>query len=167
MRSLRLLNSKINRLPKLTTNVFNFSIKFFWCIFSIRVIILYYTKWSFEPYAGFPEGLIEFDGMHANWPSLRDLFVELVDSRGYSNLSKLLHLKRACTSPASLTLGGYDPLQDCYQSAWSALKEIYNDNYAIIWSLLDRLLDMAPAKSAEISEHASVWLTPPPVLSGN
>lgn len=33
-----------------------------------------------EPHAGFPEGLIEFDGTHANWPSFRDLFVALVDS---------------------------------------------------------------------------------------
>lgn len=101
---------------------------------------------------GFPEGLTEFDGTHANWPSFRDLFIALVDSREYSNLSKLLHLKRACTGPASLTLAGYDPLQDCYNDAWEALRGIYDDNYAIVQSLLDRLIDMPPARTAEVSQ---------------
>lgn len=101
---------------------------------------------------GSPEGLGKFDGTHVNWPAFRDLFTALVDSRGYPALSKLLYLKKACTGPAALALSGYDPLGECYQDAWNALKAIYDDNYAVAQALIDRLLDMPKARDREVGE---------------
>lgn len=101
---------------------------------------------------GPPEGLGVFDGTHVNWPAFRDLFTALVDSRNYPTLSKLLYLKKACTGAASLALSGYDPLQDCYQDAWNALRAIYDDNYAVAQALIDRILDMPRAKDGEVGE---------------
>lgn len=99
-----------------------------------------------------PEGLGKFDGTQANWPPFRDLFIALVDSKAYSSLSKLLYLKKACTGAAALAIGGYDPLQDCYQDAWQALKWIYDDKYAVTQALINRLLDLEPAKNDGIEE---------------
>lgn len=99
-----------------------------------------------------PEGLTQFDGNHANWPAFRDLFIALVDSRAYSNLSKLLYLKKACVGPAALAISGYEPLQDCYNNAWEALRTIYDDDYAVGQALVGRLLDMKPAQDAGVNE---------------
>lgn len=99
-----------------------------------------------------PEGLTQFDGNHANWPSFRDLFIALVHSRPYPNLNKLLYLKKACIGPAALAISGYEPLQDCYKDAWESLRAIYDDDYAVGQALVGRLLDMKPAHNASVGE---------------
>lgn len=99
-----------------------------------------------------PSGLGKFDGTHANWPAFRDLFVALVDSRGYTNLQKLLYLKDACVGAAALAISGYEPLQDCYETAWEQLKWIYDDDFAVAQAMVNRLFDMEPALNGGSAE---------------
>lgn len=99
-----------------------------------------------------PSGLGKFDGTHADWPAFRDLFVALVDSRNYTNLQKLLFLKEACVGAAALAISGYEPLQDCYDTAWEQLKWIYDDDFAVSQGMINRLFNMEPAVTASSAE---------------
>lgn len=73
------------------------------------------------------DGLSDFDGTHQKWPAFRDLFKALVIDVGVSKLECLLLL------------------QASFDLAWASLKEIYDDTYSIIQSLIDKMIDLEPA----------------------
>lgn len=91
------------------------------------------------------EGLTDFDGTHQKWPAFRDLFSALVIDAGVSKLQCLLLLRKHCKGPAEQMLEGYQLVETSFEMAWTYLKEIYEDTYSIIQSLIDRLIDMDPA----------------------
>lgn len=91
------------------------------------------------------EGLSDFDGTHQKWPAFRDLFRALVIDAGVSKLQCLLLLRKHCKGASEQMLEGYELVEASFEMAWTYLKEIYEDTYSIIQSLIDRLVDMEPA----------------------
>lgn len=91
------------------------------------------------------EGLADFDGTHQKWPAFRDLFQALAIDVGVSKLECLLLLRKHCKGPSEQMLEGYELVEASFELAWDYLKEIYEDKYSIVQSLIDRLIDMEPA----------------------
>jgi hypothetical protein len=103
-----------------------------------------------------PENMSNFDGSHLKWPEFRDLFKALVIDAGYSELECFLLLRKHCKGASEEVVAGYAPIAASFVMAWESLKDIFEDSYSIIQSLIDKLIELAPAKSKSVIEMRRV-----------
>jgi hypothetical protein len=103
-----------------------------------------------------PENMSNFDGSHSKWPAFRDLFKALVIDAEYSELECFLLLRKHCKGASEEVIAGYAPVAASFAMAWESLKDIFEDSYSIIQSLVDKLIELAPAKSKSVIEMRRV-----------
>lgn len=102
------------------------------------------------------EGLTDFDGTHQSWPAFRDLFCALVVNVGVSRLECFLLLKKHCKGSAEQMLEGYALVEASFEPAWLSLKEIYEDKYSIMQSLIDKVMNLEQANGKVVTEVRKV-----------
>lgn len=103
-----------------------------------------------------PENMINFDGSHSKWPAFRDLFKALVVDAEYSELECFLLLRKHCKGASEEVIAGYAPVATSFAMAWESLRDIFEDSYSIIQSLIDKLIELSPAKNKSVFEMRRV-----------
>lgn len=53
-------------------------------------------------------------------------------------------------------VAGYAPVAASFALAWESLREIFEDAYSIVQALIDKLIDLAPAKNKTVVEMRRV-----------
>lgn len=94
----------------------------------------------------------EFNGTHANWPPFRDLFTALIIDQQYEDLERFLLLREACKGPAAGIINGYPPQKGSFALAWEGLTRIFEDKHAVTQALIDRMIDLPPARTESTGE---------------
>lgn len=80
-----------------------------------------------------------FDGDFSKWQEFRDMFMAMVDARPISNVQKLQYLKNSVKGSAASVLGNWQLSGNNYEAAWQSLSDVYEDDYLIVKTHLDRL----------------------------
>ncbi|XP_057335425.1 uncharacterized protein LOC130674172 [Microplitis mediator] len=85
----------------------------------------------------------KFDRRYENWPEFRDSFTSMViNVAELAPVQRLQYLKSCFQEPAALSLASVQMCDEQFVSAWTQLKERYNNPRLLIGSQLNKLLNM-------------------------
>lgn len=97
-----------------------------------------------------PIKLPEFDGDHAKWRDFKSTFEEKVHNNPkISFTDKLLRLKAAMVGSAATSLGHWITTPENYERAWYKICNIYDNEYLMVRSHVQRLFDLKYEFSSE------------------
>ncbi|XP_076384046.1 uncharacterized protein LOC143261514 [Megalopta genalis] len=96
--------------------------------------------------------LPKFDGKMENWLTFKDAFSSLIDQQsGLNNVQKLNYLRLSLTGKAASAIQAFTICDDNYNEAWSHLKELYDNERALVLRHAALLRD-TPAMPDDSSE---------------
>lgn len=90
-----------------------------------------------------------FDGNRLQWQSFRDRFnVSVHQNARIDAVYKFQLLLKAVTGAAAKVIGSWQLTAANYESAWTKLNQVYDDEYLIRYDLLNRLFSMPQVMQA-------------------
>lgn len=107
-----------------------------------------------RPHSRLPEiSLPRFDGEFNYWPTFRDRFTTLVDSRPFlSDIEKMYYLIGCLHGPAADVIRRIPVSADNYNVAWSTLSSRFNRPRLVASSLVDKILRASAVNQESLSE---------------
>jgi hypothetical protein len=107
-----------------------------------------------RPYSRLPEiPLPKFDGDFNHWPTFRDRFTTLVESRSFlSNTEKFYYLIGCLHGPAADVIRRIPVSADNYELAWKTLADRFNRPRLVATALIDKLLRASVATQESLSD---------------
>lgn len=98
----------------------------------------------------------KFNGDPAEWLGFRDVFLAEVDRKDYEPVTKLIHLRDACTDKAARVLGTWPLTAANYKLAWESMMHAFNDDYQMVHGIMDKMYNVQPAEEESIDDMQDI-----------